>query len=132
MNGFTRTAVVVGGAPGWLKKNKAFVEITFYFLIRLNLSSNQARMDTIIPKLANQASGYAYATRLPYKTMAEAVKPYKGTPHETRMAAVTAIKAALTGTSKEARMVGDQLIIMLDLGTYATLTSAERGFLGLY
>ena len=89
-------------------------------------------MDTLIPKLANQASGCAYATCLTYPAMAEAVKPYKGSSHETRMAAVAAIKAALIDASKEARTVGDQLIIMLGLGTHATLTSTERGFLGLY
>jgi hypothetical protein len=70
------------------------------------------------------------ATALGYSEMKAVLKKY--ITLKDRLGAVAMIKASLQGSSKEARMVGDQLIIMLGLGSHATLTSADRESIGLF
>jgi len=88
-----------------------------------------ATLATALPSLASSASGADYALALSYTTMRELVKPYS--TFEERDAAASSILSALATSSKQARMVGDQLIIMLERPSKATLTSVDQARMSL-
>lgn len=84
-----------------------------------------ASLPTFLTKLTPEK-----ALKTSYSRMQALVKPYS--TYDERFAAAQLIQTSLASASREARTFGDQLIIMLKLGSHATLTSGERERMGLY